>query len=113
MAKITNNLLRHADFTIGASQSQQTLAGFALHLTGRRTSARVDLTGESVTKINEYGGPHGFTGKREIYAPSPHFLGLQVVAVGFLFPCPDIPDIPVTISQNRLSKRDNPTLVRA
>src|SRR2546423_1071843 len=75
-------------------------------LTGR-------FTGRIATKALIPLAAHGFTGKKEIYDPSPHFLGLQVVAAGFLFPCPDIPDNPATIRQNRLSKRDKPTLVRA
>src|SRR5947209_16658503 len=36
-------------------------------LTGSHTSSQVDLTGKTSKKINVSGGPHRFTGKKEIY----------------------------------------------
>ena len=35
-------------------------------LTGSHTSSQVDLTGKTSKKINVSGGPHRFTGKKEI-----------------------------------------------
>ena len=51
--------------TSGRVQMSKSSALF--DLTGSHTSSQVDLTGKTSKKINVYGGPHRFTGKKEIY----------------------------------------------